>query len=69
MKNVWAGMLAGEEQADREWMHEAETLVDQFQETRALYLTSKVCGLRGLLYGSNRSFSAFWLQGSLPSFR
>ena len=42
MKDLWGRMLAGDEEADREWMHEAEMLVEQFRETRALFLTSRV---------------------------
>ena len=38
-------MLAGEEAAVGEWMHEAEMLVESFRETRALFLTSRVCSL------------------------
>jgi len=36
-------MLAGEEGPEREWMLEAEKLVDMFRETRNLFLTSRVC--------------------------
>jgi general transcription factor 3C polypeptide 3 (transcription factor C subunit 4) len=36
-------MLVGEEDAGREWMHEAEVLIESFRETRALFLTSRVC--------------------------
>jgi general transcription factor 3C polypeptide 3 (transcription factor C subunit 4) len=42
LKELWAGMLAGEENADREWMLESEKLVDMFRETRNLFLTSRV---------------------------
>ena len=42
LKELWPEMLAGEEMADREWMLEAEKLVDMFRETRNLFLTSRV---------------------------
>lgn len=46
MKEIWAGMLAQETEAEREWLLEAEKLVDMFRETRNLFLTSRV----GLLF-------------------
>lgn len=42
VKGLWARMLAGEETANKEWMHEAESLVESFRETRALFLTTRV---------------------------
>ena len=42
VKDLWARMLNGEEEADREWMHEAESLVESFRETRALFLSTRV---------------------------
>lgn len=42
LKELWAGMMAGDDGADREWMLEAEKLVDMFRETRNLFLTSRV---------------------------
>lgn len=38
-------MLANEDEAVREWLVEAEKLVESFRETRALFLTSRVCSL------------------------
>lgn len=46
VKNLWAKMLAEDAAAEREWMHEAESLVESFRETRALFLTSRVYGVR-----------------------
>lgn len=43
--DLWSRMLAGEKEADREWMHEAESLVESFRETRALFLSSRVRSL------------------------
>ena len=42
VRNLWAAMLAGDAVAEREWMHEAESLVESFRETRALFLTTRV---------------------------
>ena len=43
LKDLWGGMLSGDAEAGREWMIEAEKLVDMFRETRNLFLTSRVC--------------------------
>ena len=45
VKDLWASMLSGDQAAEREWMHEAESLVESFRETRALFLTSRVHSL------------------------
>ena len=69
VKATWAQMLAGEEQADREWMHEAEMLVEQFQETRALYLTSRVWDLTldyFVLFASRSTFQSAGFRGVFP---
>lgn len=42
IKELWAGMLRGDAEAEREWLLEAEKLVDMFRETRNLFLTSRV---------------------------
>lgn len=42
VKALWGKMLAGDEAAEKEWMHEAESLVESFRETRPLFLTSRV---------------------------
>lgn len=42
VKEIWSKMLAGEEEATREWLVEAEKLVECFRETRNLFLTSRV---------------------------
>ncbi|KAF8883905.1 hypothetical protein CPB84DRAFT_1750548 [Gymnopilus junonius] len=42
LKELWPGMLAEEVEPEREWMLEAEKLVDMFRETRNLFLTSRV---------------------------
>lgn len=42
VQELYARMLAGEEEATREWLVEAEKLVESFRETRALFLTSRV---------------------------
>jgi len=48
LKELWAGMLNEEEEAEREWLVQAEKLVDMFRETRNLFLTSRVCVLCSL---------------------
>jgi len=46
VKELWPRMLGeqeGQEDAEREWLVEAEKLVDTFRETRNLFSTSRVC--------------------------
>ncbi|EDR07780.1 uncharacterized protein LACBIDRAFT_297936 [Laccaria bicolor S238N-H82] len=42
IRELWAGMMGGDEECEREWMVDAEKLVDMFRETRNLFLTSRV---------------------------
>ena len=49
LKELWTGMLNEEEEAEREWLVQAEKLVDMFRETRNLFLTSRVCDVRSLI--------------------
>ena len=42
VQDLWPRMLADEAEAVREWLVEAEKLVESFRETRALFLTSRV---------------------------
>lgn len=42
LKELWSNMLQNEEDAVREWLVEAEKLVEIYRETRNLFLTSKV---------------------------
>jgi general transcription factor 3C polypeptide 3 (transcription factor C subunit 4) len=42
LKEIWSGMLAGEKDLEREWLVEAEKLIDMFRETRNLFVTSRV---------------------------
>lgn len=42
VQELWPGMLAGDEEGEREWLVEAEKLVETFRETRNLFLTSRV---------------------------
>lgn len=44
VQELWPRMLAGEDEAIREWLIEAEKLVESFRETRALFVTSRVRG-------------------------
>ena len=43
LKEIWSGILAGEKDSEREWLVEAEKLIDMFRETRNLFVTSRVC--------------------------
>lgn len=58
LKELWSGMLAGEEESEREWLVEAEKLIDMFRETRNLFMTTRVCWLfsRLLLSSTNTLF-------------
>ncbi|KAF5378579.1 hypothetical protein D9615_007122 [Tricholomella constricta] len=48
VQELWAGMLAREEEAEREWLVEAEKLVETFRETRNLFLTTRTNPFRGM---------------------
>lgn len=50
VKELWPRMLCGEEEAEREWLVEAEKLIESFRETRNLFQTSRVsyCLIRSL---------------------
>ncbi|CAL1715852.1 unnamed protein product [Somion occarium] len=54
VKELWPQMLAGEEEAVREWLMEAEKLVETYRETRNLFLTSKHPGFRGMFPRSRK---------------
>ena len=42
VRELWARMLANEEESVREWLVEAEKLIETFRETKNLFLTSRV---------------------------
>ncbi len=42
LQEVWAKMMEADEVAEREWMVEAEKMVETFRETRNLFMTSRV---------------------------
>ncbi|KAF8153752.1 hypothetical protein B0H34DRAFT_65394 [Crassisporium funariophilum] len=48
LKELWPGLLAEDIDAEREWLVEAEKLVDMFRETRNLFLTSRSNPFRGM---------------------
>ncbi|KAG5653250.1 hypothetical protein H0H81_001507 [Sphagnurus paluster] len=48
VQELWAGMLEHEEDAEREWLVEAEKLVETFRETRNLFLTTRTNPFRGM---------------------
>jgi general transcription factor 3C polypeptide 3 (transcription factor C subunit 4) len=43
LKEIWSDMLAEEKDSEREWLVEAEKLIDMFRETRNLFVASRVC--------------------------
>ncbi|GBE87309.1 TPR-like protein [Sparassis crispa] len=67
IKELWAGMLAGEEAAEREWLVEAEKLVESFRETRNLFLTTRHSGFRGMFPRSSRKQTAEASEESMAS--
>ncbi|KAL9710688.1 transcription factor TFIIIC subunit tfc4 [Leucoagaricus gongylophorus] len=48
VQELWPGMLAGEFEAEKVWLIEAEKLVETFRETRNLFLTSRTHPFRGM---------------------
>ncbi|EMD31266.1 hypothetical protein CERSUDRAFT_145423 [Gelatoporia subvermispora B] len=54
VRELWPRMLAGETEAEREWLVEAEKLVESFRETRNLFLASRQLGFRGMFPRSSR---------------
>ncbi|KAI9062521.1 TPR-like protein [Trametes sanguinea] len=67
VQELWSQMLAGEEEATREWLVEAEKLVESFRETRALFLTSRHRGFRGMFPRSARKQTAEASEDSMAS--
>ncbi|KAF8957215.1 hypothetical protein BDZ97DRAFT_1924824 [Flammula alnicola] len=54
LKELWPAMLNGDEEAEREWLVEAEKLVDMFRETRNLFSTSRTNPFRGMFPRSRK---------------
>ncbi|KAK0189733.1 hypothetical protein F5146DRAFT_1103820 [Armillaria mellea] len=48
LQEIWAKMMEADEVAEREWMVEAEKMVETFRETRNLFMTSRNNGFRGM---------------------
>ncbi|EPQ55553.1 TPR-like protein [Gloeophyllum trabeum ATCC 11539] len=48
IKDLWPGMMKGDEASEREWLLEAEKLVETFRETRNLFLTTKHNPFQGM---------------------
>ncbi|EIW58576.1 TPR-like protein [Trametes versicolor FP-101664 SS1] len=67
VQELYARMLAGEEEATREWLVEAEKLVESFRETRALFLTSRHRGFRGMFPRSARKQTTEASEDSMAS--
>ncbi|KAF9011799.1 hypothetical protein BDQ17DRAFT_1420213 [Cyathus striatus] len=55
VKELWKGMLEGNEIQEREWLVEAEKLVETFRETRNLFLTSRNHPFKGMFPRSRAS--------------
>ncbi|RPD58991.1 TPR-like protein [Lentinus tigrinus ALCF2SS1-7] len=67
VQELWPRMLANEEEAVREWLVEAEKLVESFRETRALFLTSRHRGFRGMFPRSSRKQTSEATEDSMAS--
>ncbi|KZT05046.1 TPR-like protein [Laetiporus sulphureus 93-53] len=68
IKELWPRvMVGGEEEAEREWLVEAEKLVESFRETRPLFLTSRHQGFRGMFPRSSRKQTAEASEESMAS--
>ncbi|KAI0730796.1 TPR-like protein [Earliella scabrosa] len=67
VQDLWSRMLANEDEAVREWLVEAEKLVESFRETRALFLTSRHRGFRGMFPRSSRKQTAEASEDSMAS--
>lgn len=67
VQELWPRMLANEDEATREWIVEAEKLVESFRETRALFLTSRHRGFRGMFPRSSRKQTAEASEDSMAS--
>ncbi|KAH9921621.1 TPR-like protein [Fomitopsis serialis] len=67
VKELWPRMLAGEEEAEREWLVEAEKLIESFRETRNLFQTSRHQGFRGMFPRSSRRQTAEASEESMAS--
>ncbi|KAI0642215.1 TPR-like protein [Trametes meyenii] len=70
VQELWPRMLAdenGDEEAVREWLVEAEKLIESFRETRALFLTSRHRGFRGMFPRSARKQTTEASEDSMAS--
>jgi len=55
VRNLWSGMMSGDELAEREWLLEAEKLVETFRETRNLFLSTRNNPFQGMFRQHRRS--------------
>ncbi|KAI0766969.1 TPR-like protein [Trametes elegans] len=67
VQELWPRMLADDDEATREWTVEAEKLVESFRETRALFLTSRHRGFRGMFPRSTRKQTTEASEDSMAS--
>jgi len=51
VEELWSRMSQGDMEAEREWMIEAEKLVEMFRETRNLFVTTRVTGYSWVCLG------------------
>lgn len=55
VRDLWSAMMSGQMEAEREWLLEAEKLVEMFRSTRDLFSTGKVFrGMAGQRRGTRR---------------
>ena len=67
VKKLWSEMLAGNPEATREWMRAAESLIDPFEETRALFRTTKVSPSVKLVTHAAYNICRMATEASFPS--
>lgn len=67
VKSSWSRMLAGEEEAEREWLVEAEKLVETFRETRNLFNATRVSNEVWIAEAQiDAFFTAAWISRNVP---
>ncbi|KAI0945905.1 hypothetical protein AcV7_010019 [Taiwanofungus camphoratus] len=68
IRQLWPRILAGgDADAEREWLVEAEKLVESFRETRNLFLTTRHQGFRGMFPRSSRKQTTEASEESMAS--
>ncbi|KDQ49967.1 hypothetical protein JAAARDRAFT_42458 [Jaapia argillacea MUCL 33604] len=67
LKALWPRMMVGDEAAEREWLFEAEKLVETFRETRKLFITNRTNPFRGMFPGRPRKGTAESVEQDMAS--